>query len=77
MTAPEKKKTPKSFEDKMNALDEIVQELEKGDLNLKDALDRYERGHALARELQNDLNQAEKRMQEIMNGQLVEAQDDV
>ncbi|MBQ8136791.1 MAG: exodeoxyribonuclease VII small subunit [Clostridia bacterium] len=61
----------------MNALDEIVTGLEKGDLSLKDALDRYEAGHRLAKELQAELNQAEKRMQEIMNGKVVEAQDDV
>ena len=58
-------------------MDEIVGVLEKGELNLKDALEQYEKGHRLARELQAELNQAEKRMQEIMNGQLLEASDDI
>jgi len=51
-----------SFEAVFAELSEIVEQLERGNLALEDAITLYERGQALARRGQAQLDQAELRI---------------
>ena len=68
-----KKKTvekQETFEDAMKQLEEIVQGLEGGDLPLEESLKLYEDGVRLTRVCSNRLDEAEKRIEVLMqNGQ--------
>ncbi|GAC24030.1 exodeoxyribonuclease VII small subunit [Paraglaciecola mesophila] len=55
-----------SFEESMQELDSIVNQMEEGELSLEDALGRFERGIQLARHSQNKLKQAEQKVQILM-----------
>ena len=50
------------FEDAMNRLEEIVQNLESGDLPLEDALNVFEEGTKLSKFCSSKLEEAEKRV---------------
>jgi len=51
-----------SFGDSLAELDQIVAELESGQLELEDSLTRYERGVALLRSLQSRLAEAQQKV---------------
>ncbi|GBQ91582.1 exodeoxyribonuclease VII small subunit [Gluconacetobacter johannae DSM 13595] len=55
-----------SFEDALVQLEEIVRQLEGGQLRLQDAIASYERGAALRRHCESKLNEAEARVQAII-----------
>lgn len=57
---------PKSFETSLEALEQIVQELEQGDLPLEKSLDLFEQGIRLSRECQERLSQAERRIEVLL-----------
>ena len=57
-----KKPENMSFEAAIEELDSLVEHLENGDLALDDALKKFERGIALAREGQSKLSDAEQRV---------------
>ena len=50
------------FEKTLSELEQIVQQLEKGDLSLEDSLKQFEKGINLARQCQDTLNQAEQKI---------------
>ena len=50
------------FEKTLSELEDIVQQLEKGDLSLEQSLKQFEKGIHLARQCQDTLNQAEQRI---------------
>ncbi len=52
----------KSFEEKMEMLEEIVAELEKGDLNLDDSVSKFEEGIKISKECNKILEEAEKKI---------------
>jgi exodeoxyribonuclease VII small subunit len=56
----------KNFETSLTSLEQIVRELERGDLPLEDSLKLFENGVRLARECQDRLNQAERRIEVLM-----------
>ncbi|MBF0589572.1 MAG: exodeoxyribonuclease VII small subunit [Magnetococcales bacterium] len=56
-----------NFESDLGRLEEIVQRLETGDLPLEDGVTTFEEGIRLARSCQNQLDKAEKRMEELMD----------
>src|SRR5436189_6047935 len=58
--------TPKSFESSLEQLELIVRELEQGDLPLERSLELFEQGVKLARECQERLSQAERRLDILM-----------
>lgn len=58
---------PPSFEQALNELEHIVTHLESGDLALEEALNEFERGVQLARLGQQTLQQAEQRVQILLN----------
>ena len=51
-----------SFEDKMKKLEEIANELEKGELNLDDSVSKFEEGMKLSKECSEMLEKAEKKI---------------
>jgi exodeoxyribonuclease VII small subunit len=57
---------PKSFEASLEALEEIVQALESGDLPLEKSLELFEEGIRLSRQCQERLNQAERRIEVLL-----------
>ena len=54
---------PIHFEKSMTELEEIVMQLEKGDLSLENCLKQFEKGITLARQCQEVLNQAEQKVE--------------
>ena len=56
----------KSFEASLEALEQIVRELEQGDLPLEKSLELFERGISLSRECQERLSQAERRIEVLL-----------
>ena len=63
----EKKKTP-GFEESMQRLEEIVRLLEKGDAPLEDAIRLFEEGTGLAKNCDEMLNEAEKKVVVLSKG---------
>lgn len=54
---------PIRFEQSIAELEEIVRQLEKGELSLDDSLKQFEKGIGLARRCQDVLNQAEQKIE--------------
>ncbi|WJY11991.1 exodeoxyribonuclease VII small subunit [Pectobacteriaceae bacterium C80] len=63
----EKTEQPVSFESSLSELEQIVTRLESGELPLEDALNEFEHGIQLARQGQQKLQQAEQRVQILLN----------
>lgn len=59
----------RSFESALEALEEIVGKLERGDLALEESLELFEQGIRLSRECQERLSQAERRIEVLMRDQ--------
>lgn len=55
-----------SFEQAMQELEQLVKEMESGELPLEQALAKFERGISLARTSQNILKDAEQKVQILM-----------
>ncbi len=51
------------FEKSLNQLEELVEEMESGDLSLKESLKAFEQGIKLTRDCQEALSQAEQKVQ--------------
>ena len=56
----------RSFEASLEALEQIVRDLEQGDLPLERSLELFERGIRLSRECQERLSQAERRIEVLL-----------
>ena len=56
----------KTFEESLNALEEIVQRLERGDVPLEEALAAFQEGMALSKQCQDTLEKAEKILTKMM-----------
>lgn len=67
-----------AFEQSLNDLQSLVERLESGDLSLEDSLATFEQGIALTRECQSALQDAEQRVQVLLeqNATLTEQPDD-
>lgn len=57
-----------SFEDSLKALEELVRQLESGDVPLDDSITLYERGEKLRQHCQARLNAAQARIEKIVTG---------
>lgn len=55
-----------SFEEALRRLESIVEELEGGELSLEDSIARYEEGMRLSRGLTQKLDEAEKRIERLV-----------
>jgi len=62
-----KKPENMSFEATIEELEQVVDQLENGDLALDDALKKFERGIALARSGQTKLDEAEQRVSILLS----------
>ena len=51
-----------NFEENMEALEKIVQELEKGELNLDDSIKKFEEGMNISKKCNEILEEAEKKI---------------
>ena len=60
------------FEDKLNALEKIVEELEKGEVDLDNAIEKYTEAMKLAKECSNKLKNAEENINKILKDNGVE-----
>ena len=56
----------RSFEASLEALEQIVRQLESGDLPLEKSLELFEQGIRLSRECQERLSQAERRIEILL-----------
>jgi exodeoxyribonuclease VII small subunit len=65
----DKEPQSRSFESSLEALEEIVGKLERGDLALEESLELFEQGIRLSRECQERLSQAERRIEVLMRDQ--------
>ena len=63
-----KKKTELSFEEMINALEEIVATLESGGLPLEESLRAYEKAMEYSKRLNAQLDAGEKRISELTSG---------
>ena len=68
-----KKADLSQFEQSLSELEQIVQQLEHGDLSLDQALQQFERGITLARHSQQLLQGAEQKVQLLMQQQQQES----
>ena len=67
---PTSNKHSKSIEAKLIELEEILEDLESGKLELDDALKKFEKGIKLSRECQQTLEEAEMKIQVLMEDEL-------
>ena len=58
-----KKKSTTLFEDSLAELEQLVSQLEQGDISLEESLKSFERGVTLTRTCQNALQEAEQKVQ--------------
>ena len=64
-------KDEKTFEQSLNELEKIATDLERGDLSLEEAIEKFENGMKLSKECSEKLDKAEKRI-----NILVQSEDD-
>ncbi|MCW9027886.1 MAG: exodeoxyribonuclease VII small subunit [Kangiella sp.] len=67
--APAKKTTGANFENQLQELESIVEQLEGGELPLDDALKVFEKGVKLSRQCQQLLAEAEQKVTILMDNQ--------
>ena len=60
--------TQPSFDDGLDRLETLVQQLESGSLSLEDALARFEEGVQLSQALQKQLAEAQRRVEVLKQG---------
>ena len=58
----------KSFEERLERLEELGDEIRKNDIPLDEAIKAFEEGIKLARTLEKDLEKIESRIELLMNG---------
>jgi exodeoxyribonuclease VII small subunit len=58
----------KSFESSLDDLEQIVKQLEAGDLPLERSLELFEQGVRLSRECQKRLDEAERKVEILLRG---------
>jgi exodeoxyribonuclease VII small subunit len=59
---------PASFDDGLDRLETLVQKLESGHLSLEEALQGFEEGVALSKALQQQLTEAQRRVEVLKQG---------
>ena len=63
-----KKTASKTFEERLERLEELGDEIRRNDISLDDAIKAFEEGIKLARALEKDLEKIESRIETLMNG---------
>lgn len=62
-------KEEKTFEENLKELEDIATKLESGDLRLDDAIKEFEKGIKLSKECSNKLDEAEKKINILVQGE--------
>ncbi len=62
-----RKKSTTLFEDSLAELEQLVSQLERGDISLEESMTAFERGVALTRTCQQALQQAEQKVQILLD----------
>lgn len=57
----------KSFEQAIEELEKIVEELEQGDLSLEDTISKFEQGMKLSKLCSDKLNRVEQKLKKLVN----------
>lgn len=57
----------KTFEENMQDLENVVVELEKGDITLEEAVEKFEQGMKISKECNDLLEESEKRISILLN----------
>lgn len=60
------KKTPPSFEQALEELEHIIEQMEQGEISLEESLKSFERGIHLTRTCQQALRDAEQKVQQLV-----------
>jgi len=68
--------TKKTFEERLERLEELGDEIRKSDIPLDDAIKAFEEGIKLSRALEKDLEKIESRIEILMSGSDVSADSD-
>jgi len=63
----EKKAPKKSFEERLERLEMLGDEIRKTDISLEDAIKAYEEGIKLSRSIEKELKEVESRVEIVMN----------
>ena len=71
------KKNTQSIESRLTELEAILEELESGDLELDQALKKFEQGVKLSRECQKTLEDAELKIKILMDNHLKETNENL
>ena len=71
------KKNTQSIESRLTELEAILEELESGDLELDQALKKFEQGVKLSRECQKTLEDAELKIKILMDTELKETNENL
>jgi exodeoxyribonuclease VII small subunit len=71
------KKNTQSIESRLTELEAILEELESGDLELDQALKKFEQGVKLSRECQKTLEDAELKIKILMDNELKETDENL
>ena len=71
-----KRKTPLNFEATLNELENLVEQLERGDLSLEDSLKQFEHGVRLVQSCQQSLHAAEQKVQVLTRGSTSDSLED-
>ena len=71
------KKNTQSIESRLTELEAILEELESGDLELDQALKKFEQGVKLSRECQKTLEDAELKIKILMGNELKETNENL
>ena len=58
----------KTFEERLERLEELGEEIKKSDISLDESIKAFEEGIILARVLEKDLDKIESRIEILMNG---------
>ena len=66
----------KSFEEQIAELEKIISELENGNLNLDDSVVKFEEGMKISKECNKMLENAEKKITILLNGENGEVQEE-
>ena len=56
-----------TFEEQIEKLEKIVEELEKGELSLQDSVDKFEEGIKISKECNKTLEEAQKKITILIN----------
>lgn len=64
---PRKSKKEPDFETALTELEELVENLEQGDISLEESLKLFERGVTLTRSCQTSLKEAEQKVQILLD----------